>query len=209
MPRLGSAPLQSYLRFFIFAVPKNRSTLRGGGASGGGVVGWVTVSLRGLRYSEKACNFPQFRREFAHTSPTRTRQPPIGARRPRKFAFPARLGGQLIIELILFHEKRDAFLISVSLSLSLSLSLELYISLSLLNGNRNSQISLQRAHADPGRWYHCDRGPQHRGGLYGFPGSVRHRCKAIYDFSFFGSQKSALLFVGGPRHPPHFCQCDS
>ena len=74
----------------------------------------------------------------------------------------------------------------------------MYLSVWLINGNRNSKISLQRARADLRRWYHCDRGPYYVGGFYGRPGSIRHRWKVISDFQFFGSQKSALVFVGDP-----------
>ena len=140
MPRLGSAPLQSYLRFFIFVVPKNRSTLRGGGHVGG-MVGWVTVSLRGLRYSEKACNFPQFRREFAHTSPTRTRQPPIGARRLTQTT---RYRAHSISRKA---EHFSEFSISLSLSLSLSLSRALSLSLENPSNPRSPLRRLERARA--------------------------------------------------------------
>ena len=84
---------------------------RMGGGDGWG--GWVTVSLRGLRYSEKACNFPQFRREFAHTSPTRL-----------KFEFLTSAGGRAHS----ISRKAEHFS-----EFSISLSLELYISFSLAN----------------------------------------------------------------------------
>ena len=84
-----------------------------------------------------------------------------------------------------------------------AVSLELYLSVSLINGNRNSKISLQGARADLRRWYHCDRGPYYVGGFYGRPGSIRHRWELISHFQFFGSQKNALVFVGGPPHLPH------
>ena len=129
-PNIGVGSMVAQARFrtaaklftiFHFCGPQKPLYASRGGGVVGGRGGGVTVSLRGLRYSEKACNFPQFRREFAHTSPTRTRQPPIGARR---------LTQQLVIELALFHKKRNAFL-KTSISLSLSLSLSSSISLPL------------------------------------------------------------------------------
>ena len=55
------------------------------------------------------------------------------------------------------------------------LSLELSISVSFFPRNRKSKKSPQRARAEPALAYHGHRGPQHRGGLYGRPGSSPRR----------------------------------
>ena len=76
-------------------------------------------------------------------------------------------------------------------------AVELYFFVSRSHENQKSLITLQRAPIRAGQCHHGHRRPQHRGGFYGCPGSVRHRCKAMYDFSFLRSPKTALRFLGG------------